>query len=220
MLDVYCIPGMGVDARFFKNLRLSNCNIHHVKWITPEENESLKSYAMRLSVQIDTSRPFALIGVSLGGMCSIEIAKQLKPVKVFVISSCKKSSELSWKVLFWKKLGFYHFLSDEIYIRGALLVKKQFGVRTEEQKQKFLDMLRSAPKNYFRGAVHCLMTWKSEEVPANVIQIHGDADLVLPIKNIKNCDHIIKGGTHFMMVDKANEINVIINKELEPNLSF
>lgn len=214
MLNVYCIPGMGVDARLFKNLRLKNCNIHHVKWITPEKNESLQSYALRLSEQIDTSQPFALVGVSMGGMCSIEIARQLKPVKAFIVSSCKKSSELSWKILFWKRLGFYKLISDRIYIAGAMLVGKQFGVGNEEQKRKFQEMLRSAPPNYFSRAVHCLMTWKSEEVPANVVQIHGNADQVLPIRNIEDCHYTIEGGSHFMIVDKANEINEIIEKEL------
>src|SRR5688572_202955 len=140
MLNVYCIPGMGVDQRLFKNLKLKNCNIHHIKWITPGKEDDLAAYAMRLSEQIDTSRPFVLIGVSLGGMCAVEIAKRFKPLKTFVISSCKISAELPLKILFWKNLGLYRLLGDRGYISAAMLVKNQFGVRTPEQKQKFLEM--------------------------------------------------------------------------------
>jgi pimeloyl-ACP methyl ester carboxylesterase len=214
MLNVYCISGMGVDGRLFKNLKLKNCRIHHVNWNTPLKNESLPDYAMRLAEQIDTSQPFALIGVSFGGMCCVEIAKRLKPVKTFVISSCKVSKELPLKITFWKNLAFYKFLKDSRYIFGAMLVKKQFGVNGKEQAQKFLEMLRSAPKNYFRGAVQCIMTWKNDVVPESVVQIHGTDDQVLPHKRIK-CDYKIKGGNHFMIVNKADEINEIINKELE-----
>ncbi|MDF2436955.1 MAG: hypothetical protein K0Q95_1331 [Bacteroidota bacterium] len=214
MLNLYCIPGMGVDGRLFKNFKPANCNIIHVKWLTPIKNESMKEYALRLSEQIDTTRPFALAGVSFGGMCSVEIAKVHKPVKTFVISSCKKSEELPWKLTLWKKLAIYKYLSDERYITGAMLVRRQFGVTTEEQKQKFYEMLKAAPKNYFRGAVHCIMTWNNNEVPESVVQIHGTKDDVLPHRKIK-CKYKIEGGNHFMIVSKAKEINEIVNRELK-----
>jgi hypothetical protein len=51
-------------------------------------------------------------------------------------------------------------------------------------------------------------------VPQNVIQIHGTGDDVLPHKKI-DCKYKIKGGTHFMIINKADEINRIVNKELE-----
>ncbi|MCW3071731.1 MAG: hypothetical protein JWO44_1621 [Bacteroidetes bacterium] len=214
MLNVYCIPGMGVDGRLFKNLQLENCNILHVKWLTPVKNESLADYAMRLSAQIDTSQPFALAGVSFGGMCSVEIAKKLNPVKTFVISSCKKSSELPWKITLWKNFRLYKYLSDSRYISGAMLVRKQFGVTGDEQKERFLEMLKAAPENYFSGAVHCIMNWQNEHVPETIVQIHGTADQVLPHKKI-DCHYKIMRGTHFMIVNRSKEINAIINKELE-----
>jgi hypothetical protein len=214
MLNVYCISGMGVDDRLFKNIKLNNCNIRHVKWVTPFKNESLPEYALRLSSQIDTSQPFALIGVSFGGMCSVEIAKKLNPVKTFVVSSCKKSSELPLKISFWKYLALYKLLSDARYIQGAALVGRQFGVENKEQKERFLEMLKSAPPNYFSAAVHCIIHWKNEIVPGSVVQIHGTADEVLPHRKI-NCQYKIEGGTHFMIVNRAKEINEIINKELE-----
>jgi surfactin synthase thioesterase subunit len=214
MLNVYCIPGMGVDGRLFKNLQINNAKIHHIKWLTPLKNEQMREYAIRLSEQIDTSEPFVLVGVSFGGMCSVEIAKYLNPVKTFVISSCKKSNELPLKINFWKNFSLYRKLSDAIYIKGAMLVKKQFGVTTKDQSDKFLEMLKSAPENYFSGAVHCIMNWKNDIIPDGIIHIHGTADRVLPHKKI-NCDYKLVGGDHFMIVTRAREINEIIKKELE-----
>lgn len=215
MLNVYCIPGMGVDGRLFKNLKLNNCLIHHIKWETPHRNESLASYAMRLANQIDTSQPFALIGVSFGGMCCMEIAKKLKPVKAFIVSSSKTRSEVPQKIIMWKRIPMYKYISDSMYKKAAFLLKKQFGVTNEDQAKKFREMLDTAPENYFKGAVHCIMQWNNKECPESIVHIHGTADQVLPHKLIANCDYTIKNGTHFMMISKADEINKIINKELE-----
>jgi hypothetical protein len=205
---------MGVDGRLFKNLKLNGCMIHHLKWITPIKDEPLPDYAMRLSRSINTAEPFVLIGVSFGGMCCIEIAKQLHPVKTFVISSCKKSDELPLKILFWKHLQVYKKISDKLYIKGAFLLRRRFGVVSKDQSQKFMQMLQAAPPDYFSGAVHCIMRWQNQIVPKSVVHIHGTSDRVLPFKKI-TCDFTIEGGTHFMIVNRSREINEILNKELE-----
>lgn len=214
MLNVYCIPGMGVDYRLFRNLKLKNCILHHIKWETPHKNETMPDYAMRLANQIDTSKPFALLGVSFGGMCATEIAKKLHPVKTFVISSCKVKDELPLKLTVWKYIPLYKTINDTAYKRGAMLVKKSFGVANKEQAQKFRDMLDASPKNYFKGAVHCIMSWKNREVPANVIHIHGTADKVISTQKIK-ANYLIENGSHFMIINKAEQINEIINEELK-----
>lgn len=215
-MNIYCIPGMGVNERLFRNLKLEGCQMHHIKWLTPLKNETLQGYAIRLSEQIDQSQPFCLIGVSFGGMCAIEISKKLNPIKTFLVSSSKTRNEIPNIIKIWNRLPLYRSLSDKHYINGAMLFKKQFGVNSKEQQERFLDMLQTAPKDYFKGAVHCIVSWKNKEYPENVIHIHGDKDQVLPHKKIK-ADYLIPGGSHFMIINRADEINAIINKEL---LSF
>ena len=68
MIPVYCIPGMGVDRRLFKNIKLQQGELRFIEWLEPQRDESLASYAQRLSAQIDRSGPFALLGVSFGGI--------------------------------------------------------------------------------------------------------------------------------------------------------
>lgn len=215
MLNVYCIPGMGVNERLFRNLKLDNCTIHHIKWETPYKNESLPDYAMRLAKQIDTTRPFVLVGVSFGGMCSVEISKKLKPLKTFIISSSKFSNELPFKIAFWRTLPFYKFFRDGFYKNAVMIAKKQFGVITQDQKISFRKMLDEAPHNYFNGAVDCIVKWDNDIRPNNLIHIHGTSDKVLPHSKVIACDYTIKGGTHFMIINKAEEISEIINKELK-----
>lgn len=206
---------MGVNERLFRNLNLNNCNIHHINWETPFKNESLSDYSMRLSKQIDSTQPFVLVGVSFGGMCCVEISKQLNPIKTFIISSNKFHNELPLKLSFWRVIPIYRLFRDGFYKNAVMLAKRQFGVVTEEQKINFRKMLDDAPENYYNGAVHCIVKWRNEIRPENLIHIHGTIDKVLPFRKIKGCDYTIKGGTHFMIVNKGEEISEIINKELE-----
>lgn len=215
MLNVYCIPGMGVNERLFRNLKLNNCQIHHIKWETPYKNETLPDYALRLAKQIDTTQPYALIGVSFGGMCCVEISKKLNPLKTFIISSSKFDGELPLKITFWRKLPLYRLFRDGFYKNAVMVAKKQFGVITEEQKTSFRRMLDEAPENYFNGAVHCIVKWENKVRPEKLIHIHGNADRVLPHRKVVGCDYTIQGGTHFMIINKGEEISGIINKELE-----
>ena len=214
-MNVYCIPGMGVNEQLFQNLKLNNCSIHDIKWETPLRNESLPGYAMRLAEQIDQSQPFVLIGVSFGGMCCSEIARQLKPLKTILISSCKTTDELPLKIKIGRFFPIHKIESNALFIRAALLLRKQFGVVTKENTELFKAMLKTAPDNYFNRAIRSIVNWKQKVPPANVIHIHGTVDKILPFKKIKNCNYRIENGTHWMVMDRAKEISEIINKEMK-----
>lgn len=215
MLQVYCIPGLGINEEIFSNLSLKNCSIHYIKWITPLKNETLPNYAARLAEQIDTSQPFALIGMSFGGMCAVEIAKKLKCVKTILVSSSKTAGEIPINIRMWGNLPLYKNFNDTFYKNAAINIKSLFGVKSKEQGERFERMLNSAPENYFAGAINCIVTWQNKEIPENLIHIHGTADLVLPYSKIENCNYTIKDGTHFMIANRAEEISVIINEELK-----
>ena len=75
-------------------------------------------------------------------------------------------------------------------------------------------MLQTAPTNYFKGAVHCIVNWKNKDYPPTIVHIHGNADQVLPHHKI-NADYTIDKGSHFMIINRADEINAIINDELK-----
>lgn len=215
MLPIYCIPGLGINEEVFRNLKLENCDIRHIKWITPLKDERLPSYAARLAEQIDMSKPFGLIGMSFGGMCAVEIAKKHKSVKIILVSSSKTAGEIPINIRMWGNLPLYKNFNDSFYKNAAINIKSLFGVKSKEQGERFERMLNSAPENYFAGAINCIVTWKNTEVPENLIHIHGTSDLILPYSKIENCNYTIKDGTHFMIADRAEEINAIINEELK-----
>ena len=49
-----------------------------------------------------------------------------------------------------------------------------------------------------------------------VIHLHGDKDIVFPIKNIKDC-HLIEGGTHIMLLNKGRVISQKLIEIIENN---
>ena len=86
---VYLIPGQGSDYRIYKYFKFQDYDTVHIKYIIPDKNDNMESYARKLSEQIDTSKPFSITGVSLGGMLAVEMSEFLNPEEVIIISSAK-----------------------------------------------------------------------------------------------------------------------------------
>jgi pimeloyl-ACP methyl ester carboxylesterase len=210
MKRIYIVPGLAVDERLFKNIRIGNAELIPVKWLTTFKNETLPAYAKRLSAQIDLSRPFYLMGVSFGGMCAIEIAKLLHPVRTIIISSAKGPGELPWYFTVSRLIPFHLWLGDRFAIWLAAHSKWLFGVKKGEQAELFYDMMDKAPEDYTVRAINCIVKWKNTSLPGNLTHIHGTRDRIIPIRNVKNCIPV-KGGTHFMIMNSAGELNRILN---------
>jgi hypothetical protein len=147
-------------------------------------------------------------------MCSIEIAKQLSPVKTFLISSSKVRSELPKSLRFLSILPGHQLFSDTTYLKGARFVQRKLGV-TKEMEKDFEGMLTPPPDGYFSKAVNMIVNWQNEQYPSNVFHIHGNDDDVLPFKKDVEYDYIVQGGSHMMVVDRGEEISEVINRELE-----
>lgn len=210
---VYCIPGLGVNKQLFKNLQLPGFNISFIDWITPVKNETLPAYAMRLAQQIDTSKPFVLLGVSFGGMCAIEITKQLYPLKTILISSSKTKKETPSRLRILSFLPLHYLISDSLYLKGAWILRRLWGVHAGIE-QEFKASLTPPPENFFARAVNMIVHWENETIVANVIHIHGTADRVLPYKKSVVYDYTIEKGSHLMVLDRGEEISRIITSSL------
>ena len=207
------IPGLAVDERLFQNLDLLNAEIIPIKWITPILNESLANYATRLSEQIDKTKPFYLIGVSFGGMCCLEITKAFGSIKTILISSAKGQFDLPWYFKILRVIPMHRLLNDNFAKWLALNNKWLFGVKGKEQAALFKDMLAKAPKDYPSRAVNCIVHWRNTVIPKNLIHIHGTKDRIIIFRNVKY-PVPIKNGTHFMVMNNAEEISKLVNEEL------
>ena len=204
---LYAISGLGADERAFSRIK-TDCEIVHIDWLKPIKNESIKSYASRLSKVIDTSKPYGLIAVSFGGLIAIEISKMLNPKIVFLISSIKTRADLPWYFRLMGSLNFLKLVPEKLMIPPGFMIKHLFGTNNPF----LMDIINETDTYFAKWASYELCGWKNKTVLKNSILISGTSDRLLPITD--NADYSIENGNHFMIVSKSREISAIINKYL------
>ena len=210
-MNLYFISGLAVDKRVFQKLTLSTkFSIHYIEWIKPLLNEPIASYAKRLSASIDQTKPFALIGLSFGGMMAIEMNQFVHPVKTIIISSAATINELPWFIRAIRFMPVYKMFPPVFMKRPNQIFFRLFGIKTKSEKRLLKEILKNTDSNILDWSIHKITNWRNEIIPPNFIHLHGNADHLLPIKFTKP-DIIIEGGGHFMIYSKANEISVILN---------
>lgn len=210
---IYAIPGLGTTKELFRYLQIPDAEIIVPDWPPQSPHHTLKSYAAEFAKQIDTTSPFYLAGVSFGGMLSTELNEQLNPEKVFLISSCKYRSQLPKGLRFFKHVPVYKWIGEAAIRRMNARARHIIGFE-KSYLPEFIAMMNSMPGKYYTHSINCIVKWDRASVTkSNIIQIHGNADKLLPIDFIK-ADHVIDRGTHAMIVNNAEEISAIIRSYL------
>ena len=215
MKTIYCISGLGADERAFSKLKVDGYALKVINWLIPEPNETIEHYASRMRAGITEENP-VLMGLSFGGMMCTEIAKQIPVSKIIIISSVKSSKELP----LWMKAVATLKLNKIVPLKSTRLTQpiqnKMLGVQTDEEKTLVAGLRREVDLPYTNWAVNQAINWKNNLQQPNIYHIHGDKDNMFPIKNIK-ADYTIKGGGHFMIMNKADEVSTCINTILQQN---
>lgn len=215
---VYLIPGQGSDYRIYKNIQFDEeFDTIHIHYITPLPLESMYEYAKRLSAQIDTTTPFYIIGVSLGGMLATEMYDMVHPQKIIVISSATDSTEIPDMYQFFHHYPLHRYIPASVFKYSSFIMQPMYEPDRALERATCNAMLWDKEKIFVKRATEMIVTWQrkpEDNVGKNIIHIHGDNDNTLPIKNI-TADYIIPGGSHMMALTKATAVGAIINKELK-----
>jgi pimeloyl-ACP methyl ester carboxylesterase len=217
---IYAIPGLATDERLFKNLHLPGFELRVVKWEVPSLNETMTDFAKKIAKQIDASKPFHLLGISFGGMCAVEISKFLNPEKLILISTAKGADELPLFIRIFRYFPLHRLLSQNFILKLSKLVKYLVADHSKDDRDLLVKMLYQSQDGYLNGSINCIVTWNCLSNTcrsADVIQIHGTKDRVIPSRNIKNYIPV-KGGNHFMILNRGEEISYILLNKL--NQSF
>lgn len=210
-MKVYFISGLAADRTIFKHIVLPlSYEAVHLDWIEPLKDESLKDYAMRLAEKIDTRHPFAIVGLSMGGMLAAEIASQLNPRFVVLISSIPSYKHLPgyYKLAGNLKL---HKLVPISLVKSAAVLKRLFMAENNENKEIVRKAIDDSDPVFIRWALDAILKWKNEPYLPSYIHIHGTKDDVLPIK-YTNPTHIIPRAGHLLVMNQAGEVNKILEE--------
>ena len=202
------MPGLAAGPSIFENIKLpeEQFEMYFLEWFLPIENESIESYALRMTQKITHNNP-VLIGVSFGGVLVQEMAKIIQTDKVIIISSVKTNKEFPSRFKIARNTKAYKLIPTQLLADIEKLVKYAFGDNIVAKRLKLYEKYLSVrDKHYLDWAIETILCWNQKEINEAVIHIHGDTDEVFPIKHIRKCI-VVKGGTHIMILNKFKWMN-------------
>jgi len=212
-MNVYFIPGLAADKRVFRHIRLpEGYEAHYLDWIAPHDQDTLPAYALRMAEQIDFSQPFVLVGLSFGGMLSVEIAKKFPPDKLILIASISHPSQLPYYYKRAFQLGLHRFLTPGI-IKNGVYLKRYFTSESAEDKQIIKQMARDMDNRFVSWALKAVVEWETGEHTVSAHHIHGTRDIILPHRYTRPSVSIPSAG-HLMIFDRAADINKVLQELL------
>ena len=208
MKTIYCISGLGADERAFSRLKVDGYKFEYLPWLIPVANETIEAYANRMKENIVDECP-VLMGLSFGGMMCIEISKLVPVDKVILISSIKSSNELPS----WMKAASILRLNKILPMRPYKIIEpiqnNFLGVNNAEEIEMVRNYRKNASPQYLDWSINEVLNWRNNWQPPKLFHIHGDADKIFPINKLVPT-HVIKNGGHFMIMNKAEEVNAAL----------
>ena len=174
-------------------------------WLTPQPGETIQAYAARMCLPIKEEKP-VLIGLSFGGMISIEIAKLIPVHKIILISSIQSK----WQMPRWMRVAGKLKIDRLIFLRPYKLLEpiqnRRMGVTTLAEKEMVNNYRKNTSQVYIDWAINEILNWNNEWQPARLYHIHGDEDKIFPIQKLSPT-HIVKGAGHMMVFNRAAAVN-------------
>lgn len=210
---IYILSGLGADERIFKHIIFKNFDPVFLPWMEIKKHESVGDYAFRMSKAISSENPI-ILGVSFGGMMTIEISKHIQTQKLILISTAKTTYELPKYYRLIGRMGVLKIIPTKFLKKTNLLTYYFFGTKKQEDKSVLHEILNDTDPFFLKWALNEILNWKNTTKPTNAIHIHGTADKLLPFRTVK-ADISIKNGGHLMTLDKFDELNLIIDNELK-----
>jgi pimeloyl-ACP methyl ester carboxylesterase len=210
----YFISGLGADRRAFKKIVLPpEFEVRYIDWIIPKRNEPFRDYCLRLAEPIDKTRDFVLIGLSFGGIVVTELTHVLKPAKSIIISSISSRRQMPGYFRIIGMLRIHRLVPVSLLKNAYGIAYWLFGTKTEDERKTLRRILKETNEVYLEWSINAILNWRCKEKPNGIFHIHGTKDKILPIRFVQP-DETIKGGRHFMVLSRAEEVSEAIRKEL------
>jgi pimeloyl-ACP methyl ester carboxylesterase len=213
-MKVYFISGLAADRRVFKHIRLpEGFEAVYLDWIAPQKDETLPAYALRLADKINRQEPFALVGLSFGGMLATEIAKLYQPAATILISSVPASTHLPGYYRIAGKLRLHKIVPVSL-IKTTSATKRFFTRENNEDKKLLWQIIHESDTGLIRWSLHAILNWQNETIPQPVFHIHGAKDEILPVRYTNPTDSIPKEG-HMLVMTRPDVVNAFLAKALQ-----
>lgn len=211
---LYLISGLGADERMFDNLIFPpGYKVNYLPWFQPLPEEPISQYAARMAQSIPADGPCVILGVSFGGIMSLEIARHRPVEKIVLLSSIKNSKEKPFYYNLIRKLKIHRLPDQLIYRHRSGIVKKFLNTETPYEKQLVKEYLQKQDLTFTKWAVNAILQWEYHTAPTELVHIHGAKDWPFPIRFLQPT-HLIPNAGHFMVLNRAAIINQILTEVL------
>ena len=213
-LRLYLIPGTGADERLFQALDLRGYDTVNVRLPVAGPRETMAAYAARVArEQIDTTRPFAMVGVSLGGMVATELAEQLSPEHVVIVASAKTRRELPPGYRLARYLPLYRIVGGRTVRWFTKRLQPVVEPMAEPQRDLFVDMIYAKDPRFLQRAVGLMVRWARTEAPAGITHVHGTEDKTLPYRHVAP-DLVVRGEGHMLTYSRPEVVEWVLGREV------
>lgn len=210
---IYFISGLGADYSAFSYLSLPEFCLVDVSWIHPNSGETLKEYALRLKTYHSIPDDATVVGLSFGGMLTTELAKSFPNMRGILISSAKGRHEFPPSLRLLHRIRFHKWMPPQLHKILMNHASRYLGIFDREKIATYKEMNQRADAKMNQWSGGAILDWQNETVPKNIVHIHGTNDNVLPIQYIRS-DYQIENGGHLMVMERADEVSVILGKLL------
>lgn len=171
---------MGADSSFFRKdwQGLQDCTF--INWPVYQGERTLNQVAQRIVDKHKIPDDCLVVGHSLGGMVSCEIAKLRRLKSVVLISSALKSDEVT------RMAKLLHHLAPVIPLESVQKLLSQVDSETAR-------MFGRSDPAFIRAAADAIFAWEgADETRAPIKRIHGLFDTVISMP--RQADLTLTGG--------------------------
>ncbi len=180
---IYCISGLGADEQVFSKLHLLDTELIFLKWLVPQKEELITSYAKRMFEQVKDEHP-VMMGVSFGGIISIEIANLFQVSKLFLISSIKTKHERPIWMEGVGRLQLNQLINPKFSTLFYPVEDFFLGAQQKDEKKLTATFRKNTDSYYLKWSIDQIVKWKNVTIPPNITHIHGTKDRIFPIKKV------------------------------------
>ena len=223
----FLLPGIASDAELLApQARRLGPRLVVPPWVRPAaKEETLPAYARRFARTLELpedGHPYAVGGVSFGGMLALELARVLdpKPAVIVLISSARSGDAIPGSLWYAEKLA---AVLDPWWMKE--LSRAAAGTLTwlgdagnaegvAASAERFRAMVGRLDPLFFQWSIDACTRWEgpgplTEYLPP-IAQIHGSEDGVVRCVP-EQCDVVVEGAGHLMNLTHADEVNRFIH---------
>jgi pimeloyl-ACP methyl ester carboxylesterase len=208
----YFIGGIASDERLFRYQMVHVPNAVYLPFPSHAVNDTMETYVCKFIPSIDLSKPFNIVGNSMGGIMAMELLRHLQPEKTVLISSVKNRKEMPFILKQFHSTRLHKVLPGSGFtgfVRAGSFFKKEItafpGLR-----QMVVSMAAGNRPDFLYWCVNAIVNWKgAPQENRNVVHIHGTKDSMFPYKHIRNAIPV-EGGTHAMLLSRHREVTSLL----------